>query len=143
MSVTEIPKIKFCYEHWVNNVSWKDTGAYDYMLKSVIKKGEHDGCKNFEDIIKRYEELDLIFDQVKKEGRLRTRKEINPGNFRGSGEVIIHIGPDGEIYFEGEGGGNHRFAIDYILKLLLPAQVGCIHKSAIQYLSKQRKRYIF
>ena len=28
-------RIKYCIEHWVNGVPWKDTGVYEYINKEV------------------------------------------------------------------------------------------------------------
>ena len=69
-----MPKVKFSIDHWVNGIPWAETGVYDYMLMRIKErklKGEMgiDECENMQDIIKRYETLDLIFEQVKREGR--------------------------------------------------------------------------
>jgi len=135
--VTEIRKIKFCIAHWVNGIPWEDTGAYEFVESIIKEKGSHDGCESINDIVKRYENLDTIFKQVKREGRLRAKKEIDHVNYWKGEEIIIHIGPDGELYFSGM--GIHRFAIAYILKVPLPAQVGFVHVSAIPLLDNLRK----
>jgi hypothetical protein len=136
--INEVKKIRFCIEHWVNGKTWENTGVYEYMREVVRERGGYaDKCKTIDDIVKRYKRLDLIFEQVKREGRLRTMKELRLGNFREQGGVLLHIGPDGELFFGG--GGAHRFAIAYILKVPLPAQIGVVHVSAIDHLSKIRK----
>jgi len=140
--VTEMKKLKYCYEHWVEGVPWEKTGIYDYMEKRIkdhAKKGKAppDGCKNIKEVIQRYENLDHVFNQAKQEGKLKTMKELNPTNFREYMGPCIHIGPDGHPYFAMR--GSHRFAIAYILNLPLPAQIGCVHISAIPYLGSYRK----
>ena len=94
INIIEVPKIKFCIDHWVNGVAWEHTGAYEFMEHLIKKWGRRvDGCENIDDIVKRYHKLDEIFNQVRKEGRLKTRKELNPHNIRERGGIYFHIGP--------------------------------------------------
>jgi len=138
LQITEHPKIKCCIDHWVNSIPWEKTGVYEYMEKLIEQRRNGvDGCKNKEDIVRRYEELDLIFEQIKKEGRMKTRYELTNSNFREMGGPYIHIGRDGKPFFGG--GGFHRFAIAHILQIPYPAQIGCVHVSAIPYLKEYRK----
>ena len=138
LHIMKIKKIKCCVEHWVNGVAWENTGIYEYMKTRILKEGSVDGCSNMKDIIERYNKLDAIYEEVKKEGRLKTRKEINPNAFREKGGILIHIGPNGVPYFGM--GGTHRFAIALTLDIVMPAQLGIIHKSAISLLPNLRKR---
>ncbi len=49
----------------------------------------------------------------------------------------MHIGPEGRLYFSGA--GSHRFAMARILQLpLIKVEIGCVHASAVQYLSEYR-----
>ncbi len=131
--VTEKPKIRFCIEHWVKGIPWEDTGVYEYMEKKIKRAGgRFDNCENKKDIINRYKNLDLIFEQAKQEGKLPSLDR-----------VIICIGPGGELFYAGGGRRNHRFAIAYILKIPIQAQVGCVHVSAIPYLAQLRKRALY
>lgn len=139
--IKEVNKINFCIDHWVNGIPWEDTGAYTYISKFIADRGEWDRCKNIDDIIKRYNNLDLIFNQIKKEGRLKTREELNPNNFREEGGVIVHIGPEGKIFFGFN--GCHRFSIALVLGLKMPVQIGYVHKSAISFLPELRKKNIY
>jgi hypothetical protein len=139
ISVIEVDKIRFSVDHWVNGIPWEDTGIYELMQKIISTRGKADGCRSIDDLVRRYNDLDLIFNQIKREGRLKTRKEINPGNFREKGGILIHIGPKGGLFFGG--GGAHRFAIALTLQLKkIPAQVGYVHKSAIPFLPELRKQ---
>lgn len=138
VQIMKVKKIKCCVEHWVNGVPWEHTGIYDYMEMLLLKKGSVDGCKNMNDVIERYKNLDALFEEVKKEGRLKTRTEINPKAYREHGGILIHIGPNGKPYFGM--GGAHRFAIAQILGIVMPAQLGIIHKSAIPLLPNLRQR---
>lgn len=133
-------KFKFCIEHWVNGIPWEKTGAYELMEKAIETSWNRrwDGCENIDDVIKRYENLDRIFEQIKQEGRLRRKEEVDSSLSWRESESIIHIGPGGQPYFGGS--GLHRFAIAYILNLPLPAKIGLVHVSAIPYLNHYRKK---
>jgi len=123
--ITKTTKLKKCIDHWNNGIPWEDTGLYDEMHELVLKKGSHDGCKNFNDIVKRYEKLDQIFYKAKRDGKLLNKTT-----------GFLNIGPNREVYWSG--GGQHRLAIAYILKIPMPAKIGLVHVSAISYLSEFR-----
>jgi hypothetical protein len=137
--IAEILLIRFCFDHWVKGIPWEETGAYERMEKLIKESdvGRSHGCTNRDDIVKRYENLDLIYEQAKREGRLRTNEEISPDYDWTAREMLIHIGPDGELFKGGE--GMHRFAIASILGIPFPAQIGCVHVSAIPYLDNLRQ----
>ena len=130
-SINNVPKIKACFEHWINGVVWENTGIYEVIEELVKKEGVYDQCENVEDIVKRYENLDSIFEQTKKEGKFKMSED-------GSIEMgYTHIGPGGEPIFGG--GAHHRFAIAYILNIPFPTRLGLVHVSAIPYLDNYRK----
>lgn len=138
--VSDIKKIQFCIDHWVKGISWSETGIFKYLEDIIAVNGKADRCRNREDIVKRYNNLDHVFNQIKKEGRFRTKKELNKKNFRERGGALFHIGPEGEIFFSFK--GCHRFAIAYVLKLRIPAQLGYVHIDALPFLSKYRDNRI-
>lgn len=135
-------RFKFCYEHWVNEISWQETGVYDFMQAEIEGKNKQvDGCKNINDIIKRYEELDQVFNQVKKEGGFRAENEVDEKfakTGRSYNQTVAHIGQNGDIYLTG--GGWHRFTIAYILGLPMPAMIGTVHKDALPYIDIYRNK---
>lgn len=135
--VEDLLKIRCCYEHWLGGVSWENTGIYQHMESLVKQHGRYDGCRNMDDIVLRYRQLDLMFNQVKKDGKLLSCSELGAKNFRELGGIYIHIGPEGETFFGC--GGCHRFAIAKILELnVIPAQLGGVHISSIPYLPVYR-----
>lgn len=141
--VAKDSRINSCFEHWVNGVPWEETSDYQNQLKKLSNnKQAWDGdCFSEKDLLAKYAALDEIFKQVKKEGRLKTRQELDPGNIREYGTFLIHIGPEGELFLGG--GGYHRFAMALILNLdLVPAQVGCVYKESIPYLDQLREKYV-
>jgi hypothetical protein len=138
--VKKIKKIQFCIEHWEKDLSWKEVGAYDYM-KKIIQANEKpvDGCFDMKDIINRYQKLDKIFNQIKREGELKPVQELDDFYFREFGGIYVHIGPDREPYLGM--GGLHRFAIAMILELdEIPAQVGVVHKDALDIIPDLRNK---
>lgn len=134
--VTEHPIVRSCVDHWTSGIPWDATPSYRGLLRSIAEKGAADGCRNMQDVRCRYERLDEIYEEVRQEGRLKTQREVDAGKWRESGGVVIHLGPEGEPFFAG--GGAHRFAIALILSLPMPAQIGCVHHSALPYLPKLR-----
>lgn len=133
-SLLKVPLMQNCIAHWVDGLPWEDTGEYERMEKLIktSKTGVSHGCKTRDDIIERCRNLDRIFEQAKKDKRLRSQKEIEPEYYWGAKEILIHIGPGGEILKGGE--GMHRFAISYILEIPFPAHISFIHVSALPYL---------
>lgn len=90
----------------------------------------------------RYQHLKKSLQQIKEEGRLRTRAELDASNFRERGGVLVHIGANGQLIFGGA--GYHRLTIAKYLKLdTLPICVGVVHPEAIRngQFSKLRALY--
>lgn len=126
-------RIQYCYKHWKEGKSWEELGVIDYMTKTK-KYGSWPRKK----IEARFEMLDQAFEETKKEGRLKTREEMDPSNFRESDGILVHIGTNGEVIFGGN--GFHRLAIAKVLELeKIPACVGLVDKDAIKYLNEYRK----
>ncbi len=140
--VTRDERIRSCLLHWQEGWSWKSTEDYKSKLKILNDTGRvwDEECQCVEDLNRKFAQLDRIFQQVKREGRLKTRKEIKTFSFRERGTFRINIGPDGELLLGG--GGYHRFAIAYILNIeLVPAQIGAVDKAALRFLPQLRKAW--
>ncbi|MDA7496604.1 hypothetical protein N8491_02270 [Akkermansiaceae bacterium] len=136
--VCENTVVKSCIDHWKNGVDWQDTDDYKSKLKYLTDNGSvWNECRNEKDLLKSYDNLDSVFTQVKKDGRLKTRKELNSNSFREKGTFSIHIDPEGSLWLGA--GGYHRFAIALVLELeMVPARIGLVHKDAIPLLSTFR-----
>ena len=92
-----------------------------------------------EKIIERFKLLDKAYDEAKKTGRLKTRKELDPSNFREKDGILVHIGKNGKPVFGGN--GFHRLAIAKVLDLdLIPACIGIVDKESIKYLDQYRRK---
>jgi hypothetical protein len=131
--------VDYCLRHWRGGLSWSDSGAIDFMMRSIEKSEGRvsDGCRNIEDIHRRFKNLDDAWAVVNRDGRLMTRQEMYPSTFRELGGVLIHLGPGGEPFFSGA--GCHRFAMAVARQLVFPAQLGCVHVSALKALEQLRK----
>ena len=133
----ELKKIKYSIKRWRESVDWDNTGAHELLLSAIDKKGLYDGCNDEIEVRKRFNNLDFIFKQVKKEHRLRSSQELYLGAFREEWGILVHLGPDKELYIGG--GGVHRFAIAYVLGLpIIPSKIGYVHKNALPYLDQLR-----
>ena len=132
------PKLTYCWAHWRDGKDWVAAGAIDFMLSriAVSPTGVTDKCRTAEDVQARFEALDRIWEEVKARGSLLSQQELEADNYREVGGVLVHLGPKGEPVFSGA--GCHRFAMAMLLDVPFPAQVGCVHVSALKYLPQLR-----
>lgn len=126
-------RIQYCYGHWKDGKSWEELGVIEHM-SNTKKYGDWPRKK----IKARFEMLDQAFEETKRDGRLKTREEMDPSNFRESEGILVHIGSGGEVIFGGN--GFHRLAIAKVLELeKIPACVGLVAQDSMKYLDKYRK----
>ena len=102
VSIMDFEKIRACVDHFVNGIAWENTGAYEHMATWIARCGMMDGCVNQDDVIDRYKRIDALFDQIKMERKIRTRKDINPRNFRERDGIYVHVGPGGKLFVTGQ-----------------------------------------
>jgi hypothetical protein len=138
--VHEHQKIRFCLDHWLSGLDWEQTGAFEYMMGRIQEspEGHFDGCKSLNDVKARYQRLDDLFKSLEGGGPFLSMEQLLPGNFREVGGVLFHLGPDGEPVFGG--GGAHRFAMAIAKKLTIPAQLGLVHRAALDRLTEYRQK---
>ena len=99
---------------FVDGLSWEASGVYDLKLREIEKSGRKiDGCANKADLVARYKRIDLLFEDMLKNGFKRQVDFGAPANIRN--EMFVSIGPVGEFYFSS--GGNHRLFISQILRI--------------------------
>lgn len=136
--VSQHAKVAYCLSHWADRKTWQEAGAVNYMLENIARspKGVSDNCRNEQDVLNRFSALDEAWQAVQEKGRLMTRQEIFPDNFREVGGILMHLGPGGVPVFSGA--GCHRFAMALVLGKPFPAQLGCIHISALDSLPNLR-----
>lgn len=126
----EHEKFVACSEHWSEGTPWEETGIIDLIVEEIEQHGSKDGCTTRDEVVARYQQLDQIFEQVRAEKRLRTRRELDPDAYREVGGIYIHIDRHNLPVFGN--GGCHRLAIAQVLGLdIIPAQVGVVHEGAL------------
>ena len=130
--------VRFAHAHWREGLSWEETGAYEYMLEQIRRRGRQDGCFDLDDVRRRYERLDELFETVRREGRLRTRPELDPRARDEDGGIFVHVGPTGEPAIGDS--GKHRMVIAKLLDLdVVPARIGYVHRDALPLLPAMRR----
>lgn len=126
-------RIQYCYKHWREKKSWEEIGVIDFMSKTKTY-----GPWPVEKIRARFKMLDKAYEETKKLGRLKKRKEVDPKNFREKDGIYVHIDKNGKPVFGGN--GFHRLAIAKVLELEeIPVCVGMVDKEAIPLLKNYRK----
>lgn len=132
-------KYRCCVAHWRDGVGWEQTGIFDHMLRKIEEAGPQSGCVTVDDLRRRYARLDRIFDQVKRDGRLRHAHELDGPVAEGIvwHGIELHVGPEGEPIFGDS--GTHRLAMAHVLGLRrIPALLGFVHESALSHLPRLR-----
>ena len=125
-------RIQYCTDHWQKGLSWEELGVYEFM-KITEKYGDWPREK----VVKRFENYDRVFETVKNDMKLKTRKELDPSNFREKDGILVHIGPNGKPFFGGN--GFHRLAMAMVLGINpIPACIGVIDKGSLHLLEKFR-----
>lgn len=129
--IKDIPIIKKCRLHWEHGVAWEDLGVYDDVLQKIDRYGSYDECKNYDQVVERYQKLDDIFKEIKstRELRLIFLRYFKYGATMDG--ILVHVGPNGELYFGGN--GHHRLAIALALNLkFIPVQIGVVTRSGLK-----------
>lgn len=133
-------KMRACRAHWENGLSWEETGAIDDMMFKIhASKAMMSECRDRDDVKRRYQRLDELFNRLKADGTLESFATRKRGFLRETDGVQIHLGRDGELLF-GET-GTHRLAMALLLGFdCIPATLGFVHKSSLDYLPHLRRR---
>lgn len=123
-------KLSSVRAHYEQGVPWQDTDLFKRLMQKIEAGEEVDGCRSREDLLRRYDRLDRIFEEAKQSGTLRPHGSVNDTR-REHGGILVHIARDGTPLRDG--GGMHRFALAIVLNLpLVPAQLGVIHPQAVR-----------
>ena len=137
--VQDIDKIAACLEHFSGGVSWHQTR---FIRSHAVELADRMGWSRsvaVDFLVNRFSCYDDLYEQIKTEGQMRTRQELRRRNFREEGGVVVHLGPDGELFY-GKC-GNRRFAIALALGLqTIPAIPGYVHVDSLSRLAELRVR---
>lgn len=132
------PKAHYCLRHWRDGDSWEAAGAVDYHMRAIERDGVIDGCRTREDVDRRLEALDRVYEDVLRDGALKPKAALRRPNFRESGGILVHVGRDGNGLFGLA--GNHRLAMALAAGLpVVPAQVGQVHPDGLPLFQGYRK----
>lgn len=137
-------------KRFIDGKSWEESGIYEHLMRGLKQRqrvaasrgavGKFDGLSSKKDYVERYKKIDALFEQVKREGRLRTNWEVTPGPLAQRNAVRVKLDKNGEFIFCGL--GFHRLAIAKALQLpSIPVALSIAHKDAIQngHLARHRE----
>lgn len=121
--------VQTCIRRWRDGLSWEEAGAYDHFMRLIEdRRAPVDGCQTLDDVVRRHDRLDAMYEQVAAEGRLRRQTELPGVRVRERGGVGIHVGRGCEPIWGFD--GSHRMAIAMVLDLeSIPAALGVVHAS--------------
>jgi hypothetical protein len=123
-------KIAACLAHFRDGVPWEDTGIYDRMQAMIAERGQFDSCRTMDDIIARYQMIDALYADIRKNG-FRDETVRRFGASRLPEGVYVHVDRNGAPIFGAI--GNHRIGIARALGLTrIPAQLGVVHPDAVK-----------
>lgn len=112
-----------------NGTSWEDTGIYEWMENEIRKNGPLDDCYCMRDIIKRYNRLDQLIDQIRTGEKIKTNIEL--GKVMESDALKVNIDSDATIYKSLS--GKHRIAIIHCFGIkIIPVLVGAVSHKALK-----------
>ena len=130
INLNQVRLIERTIRHYSNNETWDEVGEINWMEENIKFHGSQDGCSELKDVLSRLERLDKIKVKIEKSKSLKSQKDLNSNNFRGTGGIGIGISREGNIFWMG--GGGHRLAIAQVLKLKkIPVFIKIIHEDAI------------
>ncbi|SES31903.1 hypothetical protein SAMN04490244_11090 [Tranquillimonas rosea] len=136
--LTDNPKIAYCLRHWRDGLTWDETGAIDYTMGQISDNVVYDHLTTKAQVLRRFATLDRIFEQVRRENRIRPVREYRFLRYREQGGLMFHIGPDGRPMFAG--GGHHRVGMALALGLReVPAMVLLAHPNGLWALPRLRQ----
>lgn len=85
------PKNRAMYNHFVNGMPWEETGIIDEVLylRSVKSRDKNLPRPTRDQVIRRYEELDRVFEDIKHNGYDKSK----------GAPINVAIGADNEVFF--------------------------------------------
>jgi hypothetical protein len=125
------------FRRWEQGFTWEKSGYIHFMMQRIEAGNNEYGLRNYDDVLARCDMLDAIFNEIKKEGRMKTQKELKKKSFREIGGVMVSISDRGELVKTN--GGNHRHIIARILGLKkIPVVIGNVHINGFDKLKQIR-----
>lgn len=111
-------------DHFLRGVPWAETEYYVTELDLVRRRGRgHNGCRSVEDVQKRWDLLDRIYEDMRDNG-YRMLEELGDAATR---DLLINVGRHGQLIYET---GKHRLSIARVLGIQrVPVRVMVRHQS--------------
>lgn len=110
-SFEELAVYQGLQERFVQDKEWEDTTFFQKHNERIKSHGRSFGCTSRRELLDRLDSTDLLFDRIRREGA-KTQRKLGGKPHR---EIILNIGRDGELLFNG--GGRHRLSMAKILGL--------------------------
>ncbi|RQH01249.1 hypothetical protein EA472_07285 [Natrarchaeobius oligotrophus] len=124
--VNELRKYSAVVDRYERGIPWEETNIYEHILELAERKGSYDGCTTKADVVRRYREIDELYQQIRDDG-YRTDDGLD--------QVCVNIGRNGDVIFNGN--GNHRLFIAKVLGLdEIPVRVLVRHED---WMTRRRK----
>jgi len=121
VDINNSKKINAIYQRFQQGLTWEETGIYEHMLEMIDEQGYFDGCYSIDDIKKRYQSIDNLYESMSKRGYERETEEFGLDN------ICVNIGRNGEFIFAG--GGTHRLGVAQVLGIeSVPVRVVVRHQ---------------
>lgn len=128
--IENVKPISRTIHRYEKDLSWEEVGEIDWMMRNIKQYGIQDGCRSYDDVIARCNNLDKLKQHVEKKGQFSTQKKLNTLNFREVGGIGVAIGQNGDIIWLDNGA--HRLAIARHLQLPeIPVCLQLIHPEAL------------
>lgn len=106
------------------------SGYLDRVEALIAHKGSNHGCTDSASALRRARELESMIEQIRRDGRLKERSELDPWAFRERGGIKVHIGRDGTVY---RWSNEHRSVFAEALSIeAVPVAVTAIHPEALR-----------
>ena len=130
------PDVAAAVAHWRDGISWEQAGVYARLARRIAAYGGvRDGCLTHDDIVARFDDLDRMFEQVKREQQLRSSADLHRWCIWERDGVLVHIDRHGTPHFGGR--GCHRLAAAWVADLpCIPAQLGVVHPDGLRHLPR-------
>jgi len=100
-------------ERFIHDIPWEETTLFETHISRIESGYTSMGCSSREELLDRYDRVDELFHCISSKG-YQSQPELGL-RWRPHREVIVNIGRNGELLFNGQ--GRHRLAISKVLGL--------------------------
>lgn len=110
-----------------DGLDWSETDFFQHHVDRIAEYGESYGCTSEEELSESLSKVDEAYEAIKKNG-YKPQREING---HPKDEILVNVGRDGRILFNGH--GRHRLSIAKVLGLdCVPVRVLVWHREWIE-----------